>query len=121
VFVGGGLCTRSAWVMDFSVLWLGLGPARSLNLPVGLQLCYHGFMAKQTVITKKRRGPLPTGKGTLIGVRLQPFQLVALDTWIAAQNAPLTRPEAIRAMMETILHILSKDPGEKSPRKAKIR
>jgi len=38
---------------------------------------------------------------------------VALDAWIASQNAPLTRPEAIRAMMETILHILSKDPGEK--------
>jgi hypothetical protein len=28
--------------------------------------------------------------------------------------------EAIRAMMETILHILSKDPGEKPVKKAKI-
>jgi hypothetical protein len=78
-------------------------------------------MAKQTVITKKRRGPAPTGKGTLIGVRLQPSQLAALDTWIAKQDAPLTRPEAIRAMMETILHILSKDPGEKPAKKARIR
>lgn len=57
-------------------------------------------------------------KGTLIGVRLQPSQLKALDAWIDKQNASLTRPEAIRAMMETILHIVSKDQGEK-PKKAK--
>jgi hypothetical protein len=69
-------------------------------------------MAKQTVITKKRRGPSPTGKGTLVGVRIQPPQLKALDAWISKQDAPLTRPEAIRAMMETILHIPSKDRGE---------
>jgi len=42
----------------------------------------------------------------------------ALDAWIDKQDASLTRPEAIRAMMETILHILSKDRGEK-PLKAK--
>jgi hypothetical protein len=40
-------------------------------------------MVRQTVITKKRRGPAPTGKGTLVGVRLQPAQLEALDAWIA--------------------------------------
>jgi hypothetical protein len=78
-------------------------------------------MNRQTVITKKRRGPAPTGKGTLIGVRLQPHQLKALDAWIDKQEASLTRPEAIRAMMETILHILSKDSGEKPAKKAKIR
>jgi hypothetical protein len=78
-------------------------------------------MKRQTVITQKRRGPAPTGKGTLIGVRLQPPQLAALDAWIDKQDASLTRPEAIRAMMETILHILSKDTGEKPARKAKIR
>jgi hypothetical protein len=78
-------------------------------------------MKRQTVITKKRRGPAPTGKGTLIGVRLQPSHLVALDAWIADQHTPVTRPEAIRAMMETILHILSKDTGEKPAQKAKIR
>ena len=78
-------------------------------------------MAKQTVQPKKRRGPAPTGKGTPIQVRLQPTQLTALDAWIAKQDAPLTRPEAIRAMMETILHILSKDRGEKPAKKAKGR
>jgi len=69
-------------------------------------------MAKKTVQPKKR-GPAPTGKGTPIQVRLQPSQLKALDAWIDKQDVPLTRPEAIRAMMETILHILSKDTGEK--------
>jgi hypothetical protein len=54
-----------------------------------------------------------------MGVRLQPFHLKALDAWIAKQHPPVTRPEAIRAMMETVLHILSKDTGEKPARKAK--
>jgi hypothetical protein len=67
----------------------------------------------------KANCPAPTGKGTPIQVRLQPSQLAALDGWIAKQDAPLTRPEAIRAMMETILHILSKDVGERPPKKAK--
>jgi hypothetical protein len=80
---------------------------------------YHSFMAKQTVQPKKKRGPAPTGKGTPVQVRLQPSHLKALDAWIAQQNAPLTRPEAIRAMMETILHILAKDPGEKPAKKTK--
>jgi hypothetical protein len=75
-------------------------------------------MAKQTVQPRKR-GPAPTGIGTPVQVRLQPSQLAALDAWIAKQDAPLTRPEAIRAMMETILHILSKDVGEKPPKKGK--
>jgi hypothetical protein len=63
-------------------------------------------------IPKKKPGRPATGKGEGVLVRLQPSQLAALDTWIAKQNAPRTRPEAIRAMMDTILHILSKDRGE---------
>jgi hypothetical protein len=78
-------------------------------------------MAKQTVQPKKRRGPAPTGKGLPVQVRLQPSQLAALDAWISKQSAPLTRPEAIRAMMETILHILSKNRGEKPAKKAKAK
>ena len=62
-------------------------------------------MKKQTVITKKRRGPSPTGKGTLIGVRLQPRQLKTLDAWIAKQKPRLTRPEAIRALLAEALSV----------------
>jgi|SRR5450631_129259 hypothetical protein len=50
-------------------------------------------------------------KGTLIGVRLQPSQLKALDAWI--DNASLIRPEAIRAMLDAVLVVVAKDPGEK--------
>jgi hypothetical protein len=76
-------------------------------------------MAKSINVIKKSRGRPATGQGTLIGVRLQPSHLKALDAWIAKQDASLTRPEAIRAMMETILHILSKDQGEKPAKRSK--
>lgn len=54
-----------------------------------------------TVLTKKRKGPAPTGKGTLIGVRLQPDQLELLDLWRAA-NGDVSRPEAIRQIIKLV-------------------
>lgn len=56
-------------------------------------------MKRQTVITKKKRGPPATGKGTLVGVRLQPDDLTAVDDWMAKHDDALTRPEAIRTLM----------------------
>jgi hypothetical protein len=56
-------------------------------------------------------------KGQLIGVRLQADQLKAIDAWAAKQVPTVTRPEAIRGMIDAMLHILAKDPGEKVPRK----
>jgi hypothetical protein len=56
-------------------------------------------MKRQTLITRKRRGPAPTGKGTLVGVRLQPGQLGTLDAWIARQDDQPSRPEAIRRLL----------------------
>lgn len=41
-----------------------------------------------------------TGKGTLIGVRLQPDQLRRLDDWIENKGEGMTRPAAIRAILE---------------------
>jgi hypothetical protein len=57
--------------------------------------------------------------GTLVGVRLQSNQLKAIDAWAAKQEPPVTRPEAIRGMVDAMLHILAKDPGEKPAKKAK--
>jgi hypothetical protein len=57
-------------------------------------------MSKQTVLSQKRRGPAPTGKGTLIGVRLQPPELSELDDWAARQSDTPSRPEALRRLME---------------------
>jgi hypothetical protein len=79
-------------------------------------LCYHSIMAKLTSDNTTPRWKRSAVKGTLIGVRLQPFHLKALDAWIAKQKPPVTRPEAIRGMIETILHIFSKDTGEKASR-----
>jgi hypothetical protein len=56
-----------------------------------------------------------------VGVRLQAHQIKAIDAWAAKQNPPITRPEAIRGMIDAMLHILSKDPGERPAKKAKIR
>ncbi len=78
-------------------------------------------MAKTSVVPRKKRGPAPTGKGTQIQVRLQPEQLAELDAWIKKQEIPPTRPEAIRGMIDAMLHILAKDPGEKPARKAKAK
>jgi hypothetical protein len=57
--------------------------------------------------------------GTLVGVRLQANQIRAIDAWAAKQTPPVTRPEAIRGMVDAMLHILSKDTGEKPAKKAK--
>ena len=50
-------------------------------------------------VTKKKRGPLPTGKGTLIGVRFQPAPLGSVDAWAATQADRPSRPEAIRRLV----------------------
>ena len=51
---------------------------------------------------KNKRGRPPSGGvGTPIQVRLKPKQLAALDTWIKHHlHQKLTRPEAIRRLME---------------------
>jgi hypothetical protein len=60
---------------------------------------------QNNVKTTKRRGPLPTGKGTLVGVRLQPRDLKALDLWILRNGKHQTRPQAIRKLVTTALEI----------------
>lgn len=52
---------------------------------------------------KKRRGPAPTGKGWLLGVRIHPPQLKALDAWISAQPTPMSRPEAVRKILTSVV------------------
>jgi hypothetical protein len=68
------------------------------------------FMAKAIrVNTKKRRGrPVTTGMGTLIGVRLLGKPLAAIDAWILKQDEDISRPEAIRRLVEIGLQSKSK-------------
>lgn len=61
-------------------------------------------MDKQETLITKKRGPKPTGVGTLIGVRILPDLLTALDEWIAGQEEPKpTRPEAVRRILRAAL------------------
>ena len=61
-------------------------------------------MKRQSVITQKKKpGPAPTGKGELIGVRIQPKDLAELDGWIKRQDDKPSRPEAIRRLVEQAL------------------
>jgi hypothetical protein len=58
------------------------------------------FMAKASVVPKKRRGPPPTGKGTQVGERWHPSELAAIDAWIASStDKTLTRAHAIRRLV----------------------
>jgi hypothetical protein len=54
-------------------------------------------------LSHKKRGPPATGKGEPILVRLQPIPLADLDAWIARQHDQLSRPEAIRRLLELAL------------------
>jgi hypothetical protein len=53
-------------------------------------------------VNKKRIGRPPVGS-TLVGVRLPPDELAALDAWIAKQKDKPGRPEALRRMVEIVL------------------
>lgn len=59
--------------------------------------------SKDTAISKKRRGPLPTGQGTPVLVRLHTDQLAKLDAWIQSNDDSLSRPAAIRELLNKIL------------------
>jgi hypothetical protein len=52
---------------------------------------------------QRKRGPPATGKGWLVGVRLQPPQLKALDAWIGRQPTKMSRPEAVRKLIANAL------------------
>jgi len=68
-------------------------------------------MSRQSVISRKKRGPPPTGKGVPILVRLQPPLLANVDEWIFKQDIQFTRPEAIRQLIEFALAAKSKNRG----------
>jgi hypothetical protein len=55
-------------------------------------------MPAQTPKSRKKPGPPATGKGTLVGVRLQPPELACVDEWAAEQEDKPSRPEALRRL-----------------------
>jgi hypothetical protein len=105
------LCWRAT--LSFSLghlielLVVGLEPGRKLALPLGLLLGYPIFMVKSIKDTpKKRRGRPSTGgrrKGVM--VRLKPAQFDELDIWIKKRAPAMSRPEAIRRLVELGLKV----------------
>ncbi len=76
-------------------------------------------MKRQSLVPKKKRGPAPTGQGIQIQVRIRPEKLTQLDRWIADQKEELSRPEAIRRIVErTLAH--SSRPKRVGKRKARV-
>lgn len=62
------------------------------------------MLKQETLVSKKRRGPAPSGQGTPVMVRLRPDQLARLDAWIAKQPGQATsRPEAVRRLIDVAL------------------
>lgn len=51
-------------------------------------------------IPKKRGRPKTTGRGQAVIVRMHDDSLDRLDAWIAKQREPMSRPEAIRRLVE---------------------
>lgn len=72
------------------------------TLPLGSISCYRGCMKKSTgdnTNTRKRASQT----GEMVGVRLQPDQIAAVDRWRSKQPDLPTRPEAIRRLVEKAL------------------
>jgi hypothetical protein len=65
-------------------------------------------MKKSINVIKKSRGRPATGQGMLVGVRLQPDQLDDLDMWTKKYAPDLSRPEAIRRLVELGLKVKGK-------------
>ena len=53
----------------------------------------------------------PAQAGDLVGVRLQPAQLARINAWRAGQPMPLSRPEAMRLLMDLGLDARSRAPS----------
>lgn len=84
----------------------GQSRAGSCNFPSARNFDIRVLMARQeTLISKKRRGPAPTGQGTPIMVRLNPEQLAAVDAWAVKQDDEPSRPEAIRRLVAKALEL----------------
>jgi hypothetical protein len=60
-------------------------------------------MMRKTSKPRKKPGPPKTGAGHAVGVRLHPDLEARLDAWITKQPVPVTRPLAIRILMERAL------------------
>lgn len=62
---------------------------------------------QETLISEKkpRRGPAPTGQGQPVMVRVHAEMLDAIDRWRQLEDPAMTRPEAMRRLVEYALTV----------------
>lgn len=76
-------------------------------------------MTRSTRDNTKVRNKRAEQTGTLVGVRLQPGDLSALDAYATSINGSLTRPQAIRAILADWLRthgfVHSDSPASEGP------
>jgi hypothetical protein len=84
-------------------MWMNTGAQRH-NLSYRLDFVISEYMAKPirdpTKSNPKMGRPKTTGPGEPQVVRMHDEQLEAIDDWIAAQGQKISRPEAIRRLVE---------------------
>src|SRR4051812_5402657 len=74
-------------------------------------------MDRPDIPIPKKRGRPATGTGELVGVRLHPDDLAALDRWRSREPDRPGRPEAIRRLLTIALRWRSAEPSRgSSPR-----
>ena len=90
---------------ETALSWLGLEPGRRL-LPFPSACFYdiNKYMAKSIRDSKKSKPkmgrPSTTGPGQPQVVRMHDQQIAAIDAWIVMHNEEISRPEAIRRLVE---------------------
>jgi hypothetical protein len=72
-------------------------------LPPGLLLWHHTFYAEANRATTETSRPAPDQQRRARASAPAARSNAALDNWISAQDAPLTRPQAIRRLIEQAL------------------
>jgi hypothetical protein len=88
-------------VSHFHFLWDAFKTPKEVMLPPGSVFCYQLSMAKSTITdNRKKRVGRPRVGAVLIGVRVPPADLAVLDAWIKMNAPDLSRPEAIRRLVE---------------------
>jgi len=90
--------------LDSCPSWLGLEPGRKTEPFPQLDFLVSRNMGRSIRDSKKsktgRGRPKTTGPGQAQVVRMHDQQIASIDAWMAMQDADISRPEAIRRLVE---------------------
>jgi hypothetical protein len=98
VFVGGVLCTLSAWIIGFASFVVRVRAGAEVDASPRLAFTLYVIMAKSISVKLKKAGRPATGTEPLYGVRITDALMTQIMNWASANGA--TRSEAIRRLVE---------------------